>query len=65
MAHFAALSGGTKGIEYINLDLIRHVIEATDGTVTVIFDSGHQMTLGESDSKMILEEINKTIGSAF
>lgn len=65
MAHFAMLSGGTHGFEYINLDLVRHVTQNSEGKVTLIFDSGHQMMLDESDSRTIMDEVNKTIGTAF
>ncbi|HLZ40233.1 MAG TPA: hypothetical protein VKQ11_04690 [Candidatus Sulfotelmatobacter sp.] len=65
MAHFAMLSGGTHGFEYVNLDLVRHVTQDAEGKVTLIFDSDNQMILNESDSRMIIEEVNKTVGSAF
>lgn len=65
MAHFAMLSGGTYGFEYVNLELVRHVTQDLEGKVTLIFDPDHQMTLNDADSKMIMEEVTKTIGTAF
>jgi endo-1,4-beta-mannosidase len=66
MAHFAVITSGKTGsLEYVNLDLVRHATQDGEGRVTLIFDSDYQMMLNQGDSKMIMEEIMKTVGSAF